>query len=183
VHKIHYHKQRPGTVGKLLLSLLLTGCGSKSPDSSEPREQIAQKGEQEPSGEHLHSHYACPMHPQIVRDAAGDCPICGMDLVKKSLEPVAEKQVHYVCPMHPQIVRDTAGACPLCGMDLVKKTLEPAADKRPGVTLDASVIQNMGVRTGKVKRGTLQRHIKTQGTATYDEARIILIHSRTPGGR
>ena len=45
VHKIHYHKQRPGTVGKLLLSLLLTllltGCGSKSPDSSEPREQIA----------------------------------------------------------------------------------------------------------------------------------------------
>ncbi|WP_028298272.1 efflux RND transporter periplasmic adaptor subunit [Olivibacter sitiensis] len=25
--------------------------------------------------------YTCPMHPQIVRDAPGTCPICGMDLV------------------------------------------------------------------------------------------------------
>ena len=25
--------------------------------------------------------YSCPMHPQIVRDAPGDCPICGMALV------------------------------------------------------------------------------------------------------
>lgn len=27
--------------------------------------------------------YTCPMHPQIIRDAHGSCPICGMDLVKK----------------------------------------------------------------------------------------------------
>jgi hypothetical protein len=27
--------------------------------------------------------YTCPMHPQIVRDAPGKCPICGMTLVKK----------------------------------------------------------------------------------------------------
>ena len=27
--------------------------------------------------------YTCPMHPQIIRDAPGDCPICGM-----ALEPV-----------------------------------------------------------------------------------------------
>lgn len=25
--------------------------------------------------------YTCPMHPQIIRDAPGDCPICGMHLV------------------------------------------------------------------------------------------------------
>ncbi len=29
--------------------------------------------------------YTCPMHPQIVRDAPGSCPICGMDLVPKVL--------------------------------------------------------------------------------------------------
>ena len=27
--------------------------------------------------------YTCPMHPQIIRNAAGDCPVCGMKLVKK----------------------------------------------------------------------------------------------------
>lgn len=27
--------------------------------------------------------YTCPMHPQIIRDKPGQCPICGMDLVKK----------------------------------------------------------------------------------------------------
>jgi Cu(I)/Ag(I) efflux system membrane fusion protein len=27
--------------------------------------------------------YTCSMHPEIIRDAAGDCPICGMHLIKK----------------------------------------------------------------------------------------------------
>ena len=25
--------------------------------------------------------YTCPMHPEIVRDGPGDCPLCGMPLV------------------------------------------------------------------------------------------------------
>jgi Cu(I)/Ag(I) efflux system membrane fusion protein len=157
----------------------LTPCGQGSPVSSQPLEQIVQ----ETAGEHEHVHYVCPMHPQIVRDEAGTCPLCGMDLVEKRLEPAAgeHEHVHYVCPMHPQIVRDEAGTCPVCGMHLVEKRLEPAVRDRPEVTLDSSVVQNMGVRTAKVKRGILQTHIQTQGTVTYDEDRIIEIHSRTPG--
>ncbi len=30
--------------------------------------------------------YTCPMHPQIVRNAPGNCPICGMKLVPKDKE-------------------------------------------------------------------------------------------------
>lgn len=30
--------------------------------------------------------YTCPMHPQIIEDHPGNCPICGMKLVKKSGE-------------------------------------------------------------------------------------------------
>jgi hypothetical protein len=44
-----------------------------------------------PADDHAHDHaaptagvtYTCPMHPQIVRDAPGKCPICGMNLVKR----------------------------------------------------------------------------------------------------
>lgn len=32
------------------------------------------------------STWTCPMHPQVVRDEAGECPICGMDLVEAESE-------------------------------------------------------------------------------------------------
>jgi Cu2+-exporting ATPase len=32
-----------------------------------------------------HQKYTCPMHPKIIKDVAGKCPICGMDLVPLSL--------------------------------------------------------------------------------------------------
>lgn len=28
--------------------------------------------------------YTCPMHPEVVKDAAGNCPKCGMKLVEKT---------------------------------------------------------------------------------------------------
>jgi hypothetical protein len=34
--------------------------------------------------------YTCPMHPEIVRNEPGNCPICGMKLVPK--KPPQEKQ-------------------------------------------------------------------------------------------
>ncbi|MBA4446131.1 hypothetical protein FHL01_12525 [Cylindrospermopsis raciborskii CS-506_C] len=30
--------------------------------------------------------YTCPMHPEIIKDKPGTCPICGMDLVKKETD-------------------------------------------------------------------------------------------------
>lgn len=33
---------------------------------------------------HEHDTYTCPMHPTVVSDRLGTCPICGMDLVRKS---------------------------------------------------------------------------------------------------
>lgn len=47
-------------------------------------------GQNEATHNHEHDHaaakfaeakYTCPMHPQVIKDAPGTCPICGMDLV------------------------------------------------------------------------------------------------------
>ena len=32
--------------------------------------------------------YVCPMHPEVRKPAAGKCPLCGMQLISKILEPV-----------------------------------------------------------------------------------------------
>jgi Cu2+-exporting ATPase len=66
--------------------------------------------------------YYCPMHCEgdKVYDEAGDCPVCGMDLVQ---QPVLNQRQQYTCPMHPEIIENGPGDCPICGMDLVP--LEP----------------------------------------------------------
>ncbi len=38
--------------------------------------------------------YTCPMHPQIIQDRPGQCPICGMDLVKKGEIDQEEQSAH-----------------------------------------------------------------------------------------
>jgi len=70
--------------------------------------------------------YYCPMHCEgdKVYDTPGDCPVCGMDLVK---QPSFAQNKEYTCPMHPEIIRNKPGSCPICGMDLVPK--EPSEDE------------------------------------------------------
>lgn len=38
------------------------------------------------NGETAHEHdtYTCPMHPTVISDRPGTCPVCGMDLVRKA---------------------------------------------------------------------------------------------------
>jgi Cu(I)/Ag(I) efflux system membrane fusion protein len=75
--------------------------------------------------------WQCPMHPSIVQDHPGDCPICGMKLVKvaaaapapggaQASGTQAPAKEQWQCPMHPSIVQDHPGDCPICGMKLVK---------------------------------------------------------------
>ena len=48
--------------------------------------------------------YTCPMHPQIVQDKSGTCPICGMSLVL-----VKEKQSNAVASPHQHGANPSTG--------------------------------------------------------------------------
>lgn len=71
--------------------------------------------------------YYCPMHCEGDKtyDQSGNCPVCGMDLLK---QPVLQRNTQFTCPMHPEIIRDQPGACPICGMDLVPIGLDMEAE-------------------------------------------------------
>lgn len=75
--------------------------------------------------------YYCPMHCEGGKtyDKAGDCPVCGMDLVVQANTKSVFNQ-EYTCPMHPEVVQDKPGACPKCGMDLVPKEPNASAEEK-----------------------------------------------------
>jgi len=79
----------------LIIALLLTGCGERDAAPTEGIADAAQDSALEHAVKHLDPKYVCPMHPQIIKDAPGTCPICGMDLVEKLLDPMTGK--------HPQV--------------------------------------------------------------------------------
>lgn len=155
----------------LCLLLLLTACSNEQANHNTHAGHAA----------HLET-YVCPMHPQIIRDEAGSCPICGMDLVKKKVQPVSnlniEPKTKFVCPMHPQIVRNEQGTCPICGMDLVEKQIKP---QQATIAISPAVMQSMGVRTARVKKGQMWKYIKTVGQVTYNENKVVHVHPRATG--
>lgn len=72
-----------------VLSLVLVGLLAACNDSNPPSETLAQARQDTPlehARKHLDPKYVCPMHPQIVRDEPGTCPICGMDLVAREID-------------------------------------------------------------------------------------------------
>jgi Cu+-exporting ATPase len=70
--------------------------------------------------------YTCPMHPEIVRDESGNCPLCGM-----TLEPVAASTSHWTCPMHPEVHEQGPGHCTDCGCALEPVTITAAPGENP----------------------------------------------------
>lgn len=73
--------------------------------------------------------YYCPMlcEGDKIYPKPGNCPVCGMHLVKKQKAKPAATE--YTCPMHPEIIRHEPGNCPLCGMDLVPRAVKKNDDE------------------------------------------------------
>jgi membrane fusion protein, copper/silver efflux system len=153
------------------------------------------------SGARLH----CPMHPSVVMERPGECPVCGMDLVPVAAgAPRAAVQhagaaaapatggtaagARYTCPMHLAFVTPDAKArCPDCGMKLVPvdpPATAPAGEGVPGLAeleLTADRIQLSGLRTAVAVREPLSPSIRTVGFVTANENALVSVNTRFSG--
>lgn len=53
----------------------VSGCNEKALSKNSEKASILSSGQA--------VKYTCPMHPEVVKDAPGNCPKCGMALVEK----------------------------------------------------------------------------------------------------
>lgn len=92
------------------------------------------------------------------------------------------KPLYWVAPMDDNYRRDKPGLSPM-GMDLVPvyANNDAQADSPGTVTINPSVINNLGVRTAKVNLTTWQQHIETVGYVQYDQESMVHIHPRVEG--
>ena len=123
--------------------------------------------------------YQCSMHPQIVSQEPGKCPICQMELeeVEQTAPSSARRAEHkilfYRHPMRPDVTSPSPGKDEM-GMDYIPvyadETAVDASDV-PGhaaFKLSTERQQLIGVRRAKVEEKDLQRVIRTVGTVAYD---------------
>src|SRR3954463_8457494 len=100
---------------------------------------------------HAAALFHCPMHPSVVQDQAGDCPICGMTLV--AVEP------------RRSVATPATGGVP----GLAAVSIEPER------------LQLIGIRTAQASRRRLVPELRTAGFVAADEDRLARITVRYSG--
>jgi Cu(I)/Ag(I) efflux system membrane fusion protein len=102
--------------------------------------------------------YTCPMHPQIIEDSPGSCPICGMDLVPIQIEERAPES-------HTEADHSAHAEPPGYA------TISIPPERR----------QLIGVKTDTAKEIEVKKTIRTVGFVAVDENKVAHIHSKFGG--
>jgi Cu(I)/Ag(I) efflux system membrane fusion protein len=95
-------------------------------------------------------------------------------------ESAGREILYWVAPMDPNFRRDEPGKSPM-GMDLVPVYAGDVSAGSGVISIDPTVLNNLGVRTALAERGTLPRRIDTVGYIEYDEDTLQHVHTRVDG--
>ena len=135
-----------------------------------------------------------PIITLILGFAFGIALMLMMNLVKSSSDgagtansmtdaPKEKKPLYWVAPMDANYRRDKPGKSPM-GMDLIPYYEDEGggSDEGPGtIRINPDVVNNLGVRTTKAIKKPLHFEINTVGYVTYDEDKLVHVHSRIEG--
>ena len=137
--------------------------------------------------------YTCGMHPNVIQEGPGNCPICGMNLTPLNGAPdqgsasstqaatsTGEKKIlYYRAPMDPTYISPKPGKSQM-GMDLIP-VYEGEEAFGSTVKINPVTEQNIGVRTATAMHRDLYQEIRTIGRIDYDETRVSHVHIKFTG--
>lgn len=116
-----------------------------------------------------HEVYICPMHPTYTSDRPGDCPICGMRLVKKEMKEKGENKK--IVERKMKMPMD----------DSEMKDMKMEDDKSVELEIDPAKQQYIGINTTKVIKKNVNKEIKALGTIAAAETMLSHIHTKFSG--
>lgn len=125
--------------------------------------------------------YYCPMHPQIVQDDPGECPICSMSLMPKPADEASPRAAeapaeHTHTPGPPPVTPVVASVQPAGE----RSALAPLPALAP-VELSFERTQQIGMRTARARVESLAAEARTVGFVSADESRVARVHARFAG--
>ncbi|MEO5865846.1 MAG: efflux RND transporter periplasmic adaptor subunit [Sphingomonas sp.] len=98
--------------------------------------------------------------------------------------PEVRKPLYYYDPMFPSQKFDKPGKSPFMDMQLVPKYAEDAtsgASAAPGVTIDISAMQNLGIRLAIATEGTLAGSFDVTGAIDFNQRDVAIVQARAAG--
>src|SRR5215831_11641754 len=127
--------------------------------------------------------YTCSMHPQIIQDRPGNCPICGMKLVpapkdRQSTKSGDRKIKYYKSTMMIGEISQTPRKDSM-GMEMVP--VHEGEEESQTINVDPVTVQKMGVRTAPVVKAPLRRVIRTVGAIDYNETALADVTTKFKG--
>ena len=99
------------------------------------------------------------------------------DVGKKGNESGREI-AYWRSPMNPNYIRDEPGKSPM-GNDLIPVYEDEIGEQE--IRISPTMTQNIGVKTEKIKIRNLSRTIRTIGRLTYDERKVMHVHTKYEG--
>lgn len=126
--------------------------------------------------------YTCPMHPQILQEGPGSCPICGMDLVPLS-SGEHDHSDHDHSDADSADATDSGNAENGEGESDETHADQSPRDSRPAllVRLEPAMVQKMGVVTEAVAKQSISRTVRAAARVEFNERSETIINSRVDG--
>ena len=93
-----------------------------------------------------------------------------------------KKPLYYYDPMYPQQKFDKPGKSPFMDMMLVPVYGDDSgASDSSGVKISSRMVQNLGIRTAEVTRGSIDRKTEVVGAVAFNERAVAVVQARVNG--